>query len=139
MILSPLQGQEASNKEEIRKLQGKWQFVLLEDNGKNSLKGAVTVVFKDDKAIYQEPDYRVEATFRVDGKKTPKHLDLTLPPDPKDKNDKGLKIQAIYQLDGDRLKICYRVPPAEDKKTTVTERPTAFDSKKGGTLKICAS
>ena len=92
----------------------------------------VSVLFKGDKATYLEADQKPEeATFKVDATKKPKHIDLILMTDPK---DKGLKIQAIYQLDGDSLTLCYKLPPPEAKNTTLTERPTEFTSAKGGLL-----
>ena len=129
----PAWGQDPS-RADAEKLQGKWAAVSLEEDGKNTLpKGGITVLFKGDKATYVEPGVPDEvATFKVDAAKSPKHLDLYLPPDPKDKTVKELTILAIYQLDGDTLKICYRLP--KDKAKTVSERPAAFDSKNGGYL-----
>ncbi len=133
----PAWAQDAASQTDAARLQGKWKVVALEEEGKNVLKDKdeITVVFKGDKAIYDEkgkkPD---EATFKVNATKKPKHLDLVLPPNKADKTDKGMKIQAIYELDGDTLKLCYRMPPPTAKDQTLTERPMEFDSRKGGTL-----
>ena len=70
----------------------------------------------------------------LDGLASKKHLDLLVPPDPANKADKGQKILAIYELDGDDLRICYRMPAPTAKDPTVTERPTQFGSTRGGTL-----
>jgi RNA polymerase sigma factor (sigma-70 family) len=44
-------------------------------------------------------------TFTVDPTEKPKQIDMTLPSLAKDKGDR--KIMAIYELDGDALKICF--------------------------------
>jgi uncharacterized protein (TIGR03067 family) len=130
----PARAQDDSEKD-LKALQGKWTVVSLEENGKDDLpKGGVTVEFKGSKAVYLEANQKPEeAEIKLNAGETPRQMDLTLAADPKDKNDKGLKIQAIYQLEGDTLKICYK-SPANLKGATETERPKEFDSKNGGLL-----
>jgi uncharacterized protein (TIGR03067 family) len=111
-----------------------WNVVVQEEDGKDDLpKGGVTVTFKGDQAVYKAANETAPsvATFKVDATKKPKHLDLVLPPDPKEKDDKGLTIQAIYQLDGDNLEVCYLLPGPKDKNVSVTVRPATITSKDG--------
>jgi len=134
LVALPAPGQDAASKSDAERLQGRWKVVLLEENGKKNTE-AIAVVFKGDRAILEEKDSPPsEAVFKVDATKKPKQLDLLVPINPADKIDKGLKILAIYELDGDTLRICYRVPPPTAKDPTVTERPTRFRSARGGTL-----
>jgi len=134
LVALPAPGQDAASKSDLDRLQGRWKVVWSEESGVKNTEPAV-LVFKGDKAILEEKGRPPEeATFKVDATKKPKQLDLLQPPNPAAKADKGLKIQAIYELDGDTLRICYRVPPPTAKDQTVSERPTQFGSAKGGTL-----
>jgi uncharacterized protein (TIGR03067 family) len=83
-------------------------------NGKpvEALKAAVRE-FKDSKYTLKPLEGETfSGTIKLDAAKTPKQIDLEL-------NDRTLK--GIYQIDGDMLKISYRLEG--------DERPTEFESK----------
>lgn len=60
-----------------------------------------------------------DSTCKLDPTQTPKHIDMI----GTEGDNKGKAAQGIYSLEGDVLKICYRMPGGE--------RPTAFESKPG--------
>jgi uncharacterized protein (TIGR03067 family) len=64
--------------------------------------------------VGQSPD---RGTFRVDESKSPKTMDITGTEGP----NKGKTIQAIYELTGDKLRVCYDLSGGN--------RPTEFASK----------
>jgi uncharacterized protein (TIGR03067 family) len=65
-----------------------------------------------------------KATFRLHPTTSPKGIDMRQLPEEGRPEAKG-----IYQLEGDRLKLCVaRVPRGSD---PGAKRPTAFDSKQG--------
>jgi uncharacterized protein (TIGR03067 family) len=97
-----------------QKLQGKWNVESFEYNGApvDTMKGAVRE-FKGDKyTLTPVSGDTFSGTVKLDSAQKPKQIDLELP-------DRTLK--GIYEIDGDTLKISYRL--AGD------ERPTEFASK----------
>jgi uncharacterized protein (TIGR03067 family) len=64
-----------------------------------------------------------EATFKIDPKAKPKALDITFTAG----RFKGDTVLAIYEIDGDTLKVCYST--TEDGKGRPTEFDTKADSK----------
>jgi uncharacterized protein (TIGR03067 family) len=67
-----------------------------------------------------ESERREEGTFKINATKTPKEIDLIVPKE----GGKQEIMKAIYQLDGDTLKMAYT--PARGMEG---DRPTSFDSK----------
>jgi uncharacterized protein (TIGR03067 family) len=107
-----------------QKLQGTWQ-VLQElhgdsdtsDEGKHCqliFDGDKFTVKKDDKAI-------LEGTFTIDAIKSPAQIDLKVLKDDEDERT-GQTSLGIYQLDGDKLKLCACDP-------SQSERPAEFSTK----------
>jgi uncharacterized protein (TIGR03067 family) len=66
-----------------------------------------------------------EFSFKLDPAKRPKAIDLAV----SDEQDKGKIGHGIYDLDGDRLKICFPQDANAE-----NERPTAFKSEAGSRL-----
>ena len=104
-------------KKDQGKIQGTWKPATLSLGGKEfplPSKGLPTRIFTGDKLTTKDPGKgELEATFSLDAEKEPKHIDIT------NKKD-GKVVRGIYLLEGDTLKIAYRV--------LVVVRPTSFDS-----------
>lgn len=91
-----------------QKLQGTWQFLQelhgdsdTSDEGKHCqfiFDGDKFTVKKDDKAI-------LDRTFTIDATKSPAQIDLKVLKDDEDERT-GQTSLGIYQLDGDKLKLC---------------------------------
>jgi uncharacterized protein (TIGR03067 family) len=109
-------------KEELKKLEGTWTPVSIENDGQKADPEQVKklkLVIKDGKwTVYINDKVSTRATFTIDPTKKHKTLDMTGTMG----GDKGQKYLAIYQLDGDNLKVCIG-----DTKT----RPKAYDAKTG--------
>jgi len=114
-------------KAELDKLQGTWQLVSAETDGKaapaEQLK-KVRVVIKGSKHSVYFGDSAVakEIPFSIDPSRKPKETTDMLPD--------GKQIKGIYELNGDTLKSCVASPGKE--------RPTAFSAKAGSghTLRV---
>jgi RNA polymerase sigma factor (sigma-70 family) len=100
-------------------LQGEWAATSLEIDGKDSIKKTKgkewKLVFDGDKVkgITKAGD---EIPFKLDSKKKPKEIDLL-------EGEKEVTLRAIYELDGDTLKVCWLKDHSN--------RPTGFDSTNG--------
>jgi RNA polymerase sigma factor (sigma-70 family) len=118
---------EKTDKENI---QGTWKVVSLESEGDTTPKAGLPpigmmLVFKADKIV--PTDGKIEKgrqhTYRLlDTKKTPKVIELT----PLDEPAKGKPQKAIYELKGDRLKLCVQNGDGKP--------PTEFATKRGDGL-----
>jgi uncharacterized protein (TIGR03067 family) len=109
------------------KLQGKWDVtkVLVGGVATENLKG-VQAVFDKDKMSLVGEDGKREFKIKLDPSKKPKAIDLTaLDGDCKDKTN-----PAIYQLEGDTLKLCLVNDPGNNK------RPTEFSSPEGTSVLV---
>jgi uncharacterized protein (TIGR03067 family) len=120
----------ADAKRERDKLQGSWLVVGAEEEGKkipeNDLKETKgTFVVKGQTMTYCR-DGKVQVTMKIvlDPGKKPPAIDLEFT----DGKEKGYKNHAIYQLDGDMLKL-----RMNDKfgGNSVNERPTDFSTAQG--------
>jgi uncharacterized protein (TIGR03067 family) len=122
----------ADEKEELKKLNGTWEFVSIVDNGETLpdkiVKGS-KLIFTEEKGKWLLPaaDKVIEAglAIKLDPSKTPKVIDVTITTGPK----KGQTSKCIYQLDSDTLKFCF----VDDGKK---DYPTVFESKKGSKITI---
>jgi uncharacterized protein (TIGR03067 family) len=108
---------------ELKKFQGTWTFESVEAGGKEipaaEFKG-MTVTFEGDKYTVKKGDEVIQAaTQKLDPSRSPKTLDATVTEGP----NKGAVILAIYEISGDKLKVCF---DEEGKK-----RPTEFKSASG--------
>ncbi|MBM4069345.1 MAG: TIGR03067 domain-containing protein [Planctomycetes bacterium] len=106
-------------------LQGLWQAVELEANGKKAPAEAVKafqVQFKGDQIVFNPASENRKHAFAIDPASKPKAMDLTAGDGPK----KGQKLPcAIYKLEGDKLTICL------DKEGEAGKRPTEFKTAAG--------
>jgi uncharacterized protein (TIGR03067 family) len=123
-FLLPADGPRAdSAPNDKARLQGTWSLVAVEISGQplamDKLKDARLVV-EGDRYSFKLGDVRLEMSHQTNPGKKPKALDLTVTEGPM----KGKTFRAIYELEGDRLKVCRHTEP--DK-----ERPTEFASKPG--------
>jgi RNA polymerase sigma factor (sigma-70 family) len=116
----------AGAKKDLDKLQGTWLVVTTEEGG-NEIEAELkeTFVVKGGKMTYCR-DGKVQVTMKITlaPGKAPKAMDLEF----LDGKEKGHKNHAIYQLDGDRLKV-----RMNDKfgGNSVDERPTDFSTATG--------
>jgi len=99
--------QAKEEKEDKDKLQGTWQVIGGEAQGKEIPADTVkaldgTVKFKNDKYTLKVGKDTEQGTFKLDSKKDPKTIDFDIETG-KDKDKRQL---GIYTLDGDTLKIC---------------------------------
>jgi uncharacterized protein (TIGR03067 family) len=120
---SALADDKADVEKELKKFQGTWTVELVEAEGKvvaiDLFKG-MTVTFEGDKYIVKMGDQVIQgATQKLDPSKSPKTLDGTVTEGP----NKDTVILGIYEIDGDRLKVCF---DPEGKK-----RPTEFKTVAG--------
>src|SRR5262245_54585921 len=97
-------GDDAAKKE-MKKLEGSWTVVGLEQGGKkepeDKIKGMKCVFSGGDLKVVVEGKGEEAGTYTLDPSKKPAHIEATF----KDKTGKG-----IYQLKGDELKICFAEP-----------------------------
>jgi uncharacterized protein (TIGR03067 family) len=121
MALAADGAEDDAVKKELNKLQGTWQMVSHEVDGKpdTALKGAMRFVEGDKFTIKKDDKVMRAATMKLDPTKKPKWIDITFTDGP----EKGKTRLGIYALEGDTQKICYG---DLDK-----ERPTEFVSKPG--------
>jgi uncharacterized protein (TIGR03067 family) len=111
-------------KKDQEQLQGTWMMVSREFMGKKASEEEIKklntkIVVKGDMITVWSKDAGTdevvsESTFKVDPTTKPKSLDFTMTSGP----SKGQTAVAIYELEGDSLKVCYAVGE--------TKRPTQF-------------
>jgi uncharacterized protein (TIGR03067 family) len=104
---------------DLAKFDGTWVTISIEANGKKipdeELKKAPgRLTIKDGKWKLKASDIEQSGTFTVDTSKKPKQIDIK----PADGPNAGQTIKAIYELEGDTMKVCYAAPDQP--------RPTAF-------------
>jgi uncharacterized protein (TIGR03067 family) len=114
-------GEDAA-KADHKKMKGQWQLKSEIKDGEERPAEVVKsvkltfdgtggwVLKKDDEVLFQ-------GTSKANPSRSPKQLDLTLSAP---EENKGLQIQAIYELKGDTFRICW---------TINGERPTEFEAK----------
>jgi uncharacterized protein (TIGR03067 family) len=120
-LLSAGDSADKAAQEDLKKLEGTWNYVSVDLAGKklpDDIVSTGTLTIKGNtyttKLFGQVTD---EGTFKVDPTKKPKTWDKV------SNKIKDAKIAGVYQLDGDMLKYCES--PAG------MERPKDIDSKKG--------
>jgi uncharacterized protein (TIGR03067 family) len=98
-------------------LNGTWTVVKAEEDGKpNDELQKAKLTFTDGGKLLiklQNEDKPLEAALKLDATRKPKHIDLTYVD--------GKKAIGIWELDGEKLKLCIGDPG-------VKERPTEFKS-----------
>ncbi len=114
----------ADDKDEIQKLEGTWEIVAAVGGGMEIPvgKGAPEkLVIKDGKMTGFGPEIKLA----TDATKKPKWLNMTFT-----RNGKEQTIHAIYELNGNELKICIPLAPKKGSgKVFENKRPEGFDTK----------
>ena len=103
-------------------MEGTWEFVSAELGGQklpDEVLKTLTLVLKEEKYTVKSPGPDDTGTVRLDPTKQPKELDVMGMEGP----NKGKSFPAIYELDGDSLKVCYDLAGKK--------RPTEFKSAPG--------
>lgn len=127
LAFSLLVAADEPNKEavdkELKKLEGTWQTVAFEHNGKTIPEENVkswTLEIKGDKYTMTIGNNSEEGTFKVDPSKKPATVDVK----PSEGPNKGKTRKGIYRLGEDEAKVCFSAIGEE-------ERPTDFASPEG--------
>jgi uncharacterized protein (TIGR03067 family) len=123
LSLAPARADTASD--ELKKLQGTWVIESFERVGKKvgSLAGGTMVFTEKEHSIRPKgvaEARRPKAAHQLDPAKSPKHIDIR----PKTGSNIGKTHLGIYEIEGDRCRLCFADPPAD-------ERPAEFKSKEG--------
>ena len=118
--LTAVRADDKTIQEEKKRLEGVWQFVSAEADGKPAPhdEQRPKAEFKGDKFV----GLGSEMTYTLDPAKTPKHIDLIAKVGGMD-----IKIPAIYELTDDQLTLC--IPLTEKGKPLDLKRPNGFDTK----------
>jgi uncharacterized protein (TIGR03067 family) len=115
-------GSQASDNE-LKKLQGTWQFISQEMDGKPRPAEQVAklkITFTGDKWSVREDGKVVQAgTHKFDPTKKPSQVDAVV----MEGEGKGSTMLGIYEMKADRLKVCFDLQGKE--------RPTSFTTKTG--------
>jgi uncharacterized protein (TIGR03067 family) len=124
-VLAAAQSKDGGARKERERLQGTWRLVAREFAGKadsaedlKRVRGKAVVKGDRITVSYLGEDER-RLTFKVDPSARPRRIDLTF----LDGEYKGKTARGIYELDGNKLKVCYAAPKAA--------RPTEFSGKEG--------
>jgi uncharacterized protein (TIGR03067 family) len=116
IVAVPASAEDKPKDEEA--IQGTWTVVSKEMGGKKTpdadLK-ALKVTIKDGTLTVDDGKKKDKLAYKLDPSKTPKAIDLT-----GDKGDGKMTTPAIYELDGDTLKICWSEKVPEDRPTELT-------------------
>ena len=128
LAVAMLVGADAPKKDAAKgdkeKLHDTWKPVSVEMEGMDVTDklvkiddGTELITFAGDKMVSKQgPEQKEKAVpFKIDPSKKPKHFDLDL-------GDGKVPMRAIYQLDGDELRICFSLSEKQ-------ERPAEFATK----------
>ena len=120
LLVVPASGQ-IDAKKEMKALEGTWQAIRLlkgTEAAPKDLIEQISLVLEDDRIKMMVKNMLVaEAQFTVDPTKKPRQIDVTDLTGP----NKGKVSLGIYELEGTKLKTCFFVDAAGNKK-----RPTTF-------------
>ena len=108
---------------DLQKLQGNWTVISIEVNGNKVPEdkiGDPKAVFKGER--YSIHDFRL--SVKIDPTKKPKTINM----DGKDGNGNPLTMIGIYELEGDRLKICFAKPGEKERPSTFETKPKSGQS-----------
>ncbi|MFL5328779.1 MAG: TIGR03067 domain-containing protein [Gemmataceae bacterium] len=118
----------ADNKKELQALAGKWQATSMEFGGRKSpddqVKNITLTIDGDKYTVPITAEATDKGTIKLDKKDKLKTMDITGTDGP----NKGKTILAIYELEGDSLKVCYALDG--------DKRPTEFKAGEGKLLLI---
>ena len=114
----------ADDKDELKKLEGTWEFVSGEAGGQEVPKGKGApnkLTIKDGKMT----GFGADIKLATDATKKPKWLNMTFTRDGREST-----INGIYELDGDELKISMPLAPKKDSGVAFeNKRPESFATK----------
>jgi uncharacterized protein (TIGR03067 family) len=116
-------------KKDIKQMQGKWQAVGVQAQGKEAPKEQVKkfrIVIMGNEITFNPDSGNRKSQFKVIPIKSPKAMDMT----PLDGPMKGKTIRGIYSLEDGLLKIC--IPNGRK----ITKRPTEFKTLLGDGLAL---
>jgi uncharacterized protein (TIGR03067 family) len=109
------------------KLDGTWQVTAFTKDGNEAPKEqaeSIKIVFKDDTLTLSHGGQEMKGKFKTDASQKPAALDIELT----EGADKGDSQMAIYELDGDTLRICSA--------HNGIARPTKFESTAGSGIAL---
>jgi uncharacterized protein (TIGR03067 family) len=110
----------APPQEDRDRLQGTWEGIRLERDGKVVYEGAAaglaTVRFVGDSVTFEDRGTRLEGSYRVDPDRVPKTFDLIVA----DGDALVTYPAGIYQLYDDIFRLCFAFPSGERPKTFAT-------------------
>lgn len=104
------------------KILGTWKITKETRDGKDVPADAnknVRVTFTADKMQIKEGDMAHEASYRLDRTKKPTGIEIV----PADGPHKGQKLQGVYALEGDTLKVCIVLAPGKTVPTEFVAKP----------------
>jgi len=104
---------------DLKSLQGTWNIVTLEMEGQKYPPGNSRIVIQGDRFVSLNMGAEYEGSVSVDEAQTPRTFDLVFDKGP----EAGNQSLGIYELDGDRWKICLGL--------TGKTRPKKFAAEKG--------
>lgn len=115
-------------KKEKERLQGTWQIVTAEEDGKANKQVSGFFIFKDDKLTISTTNDKksIDSEYRLDPGKKPKEIDFSTTIEGKTKVQ-----QAIYSVIDDELRLCVGVYKLKDNVVIEPVRPNQFDSTVG--------
>lgn len=121
-------GRSADAAKDLEKLQGAWVAEEIFHNGKDYSKYKFRFVVKDNQMLVEgndevKKDY-AKITFKLDPSTTPPCLDLMVSVG----GQEGAKMEGIYEVKGDTLKLCVNV--------FGQDRPNAFKSEDGSSVAL---
>ncbi len=125
MLLSIPFNARAADPKDADALQGTWLPTEAEFNGKpfpEDVRKSIKLVVKDDKYTVTVGKETDKGTVKLNVSAKPKEMDIIGTDGP----NKDKKFLAIYEIDGDTLKICYDLGGKN--------RPTEFKTKEGSAL-----
>ena len=133
VVLSPTFATAAQSddpKPDAKAIQGTWEAVEAKIDGKpapEEMRKAVELKFDGEKLFLKTSmSPTQEASFKLDATKNPKTLDMI----GVDDKVKGEKVLAIYELTGDKLRVCAPMTPNSP------NRPTEFKSSRGSQVSL---
>ena len=101
-------------KKDLAKLEGTWTLVAMEVDGKPVPEAklvSASLTISSNKYSLTSRNKLHEVEIKLDASKSPKEIDMTFLDGPnKDRVGKG-----IYELDGDKLKICRSLDPQDER------------------------
>ena len=111
--------------QQLRALEGDWRFASLEIDGAampSATFGASRLLIDGDRFRSESPEAIYEGIFTVDVETSPAHIDIEFVEGP----EAGNSCYGIYDIDGDRLKLCLGLVGADRPVTFATQPGSGF-------------